>query len=358
MENLIEPNIHPILVHFAYALSMTAFISYLLAAVSPAGKWRETLQPAADWMLAFGALSIVATIAAGFQAYYSVDHDAPSHAAMTTHRNWAVPSGAAILLLALWRWTTRSKPASAVFIALLTAAALSLSVTAWWGGKIVYGFGLGVKSLPVVTGDGHDHEHGGDAKKSGDSDAAKSDHDDSDGHHDAKAGKDADATAPETAAKSHDHDEGGHDDGGHDNDATNSASATIAETGSPEAAVDAYGAALRAGDEAALRALLAPNVIIAEGGGAERSVDEYAGHHMPADMAYTAAVEFALKKRDVIASGDMATVISESQIHGEYKSETIHSRMMETMVLKREDDRWRIVHIHWSSAPIKGEDEH
>ncbi len=367
MENLIEPNIHPILVHFAYALSVTAFISYLLATFSPAGKWRDTLQPAANWMLAFGALAIIATIAAGFQAYYTVNHDTPSHAAMTTHRNWAVPSGTAILLLALWRWTTRGKPASAMFIALLAAAALSLSVTAWWGGNIVYGHGLGVKSMPVVTGEGHDHEHApgqGHGDKADAQDTAG--HDNSDGHHDENA-------SDETSVDGHDDSDGHHDDpkpaadvpeghdnsdGHHDAEEATVAAEIVAEAGSPEAIVDAYGAALRTGDKTALRALLAPNVIIAEGGGAERSVDEYAGHHMPADMAFTAAVEFVLKKRDVIADGDMATVISESQIHGEYKGETIHSRMMETMVLKRDNDRWRIVHIHWSSAPITGEHEH
>lgn len=347
MENMIEPNIHPILVHFAYALSITAFMSYMLAAFTPAGKWRDTLRPAADWMLTFGALAIIATIAAGFQAYYSVAHDGPSHAAMTTHRNWAIPSGIAILLLALWRWTSRAKPASAIFMVLLAAAALSLSVTAWWGGKIVYGYGLGVKSMPVVTGDGHDHEHAPGQEHSDKTETQDlAEHDNSDGHHDEEA---------QDAAS-----EGSHDnsDGHHDNKAAMAAPMRDVEVDTPEAAVDAYGAALRAGDEGALRALLSPNVIIAEGGGAERSVDEYAGHHMPADMAFTAAVDFTLKKRDVIASGDLATVVSESQIHGTYKDNKIHSRMMETMVLQREDDQWRIVHIHWSSAPITGEHEH
>ncbi len=347
MENMIEPNIHPILVHFAYALSITAFVSYTLASLAPSGKWGETLRPAADWMLAFGALAIVATIAAGFQAYYSVAHDGPSHAAMTVHRNWAVPSGAAILLLALWRWRARTKATSPIFITLLAAAALSLSVTAWWGGKIVYGYGLGVKSMPTVTGEGHDHEHApgqehGDTTKASESD----DHDNSDGHHDSDT---------EDGAENAEHD---NSDGHHDDDAGMSTPARAVEAGSPEGVVNAYGAALRAKDEATLHALLAPDVIIAEGGGAERSVEEYAGHHMPADMAFTAAVEFSLKKRDVIENADLATVISESQVHGTYKGENVHSRMMETMVLRRDDDRWRIVHIHWSSAPITGEHEH
>ncbi len=103
MESLIEPNIHPVLVHFAYALSVAAAVSYLLGKLPMMGRWHDTLRPAADWMLAFASLAVVATIAAGFQAYYSVAHDGPAHAAMTTHRNWAVPSGLAVLVLAAWR---------------------------------------------------------------------------------------------------------------------------------------------------------------------------------------------------------------------------------------------------------------
>lgn len=339
MENIIEPNVHPILVHFAYALSITAFISYVLASFAPSAKWRETLRPAADWMLGFGALAIIATIAAGFQAYYTVAHDGPSHAAMTTHRNWAAPSGIAIVLLAFWRWTSRAKPASSMFIALLAAAAVSLSVAAWWGGNIVYGHGLGVSRMPVITGEGHDHEHGP-GQGHGDEAPAEPAGDHDDGHEHGEADDHA-AGEPETGSA----------------EMREAFDADDYPT-TPEAVVDAYSAALRAKDEAAIRAILAPDVIIAEGGRAERSIDEYAGHHMPSDMAFTAAVDFSLKKRDVIVKDDLATVISESQIHGTFRDQNVHSRMMETMVLRRDDDRWRIVHIHWSSAPITGEHEH
>ena len=163
MPDLIEPNIHPILVHFAYALSVTAAALYLGRIFGPE-RWRDSLASAADWLLALGAVAILATIAAGFQAYYSVDHDTPSHEVMTTHRNWAVPTGIAVILLAAWRWRTRAAAASALFTGLMALAALSLTVTAWWGGKAVYGYGLGVASLPTVTGDGHDHDHGTPAK--------------------------------------------------------------------------------------------------------------------------------------------------------------------------------------------------
>lgn len=160
MLSLIEPNIHPILVHFAYALSVTAVGAYVLAAVAPAPGWKDTLRPAGDWMLAFGTLATIATVAAGFQAYYTVAHDAPSHAAMTTHRNWAVPSAIGLLLLAGWRWRARLRAPSNLFIILSVLSALSLTVTAWWGGHVVYSYGVGVRSLPTITGDGHDHDHG------------------------------------------------------------------------------------------------------------------------------------------------------------------------------------------------------
>lgn len=344
---MIEPNIHPVFVHFSYALSITAFIAYALAAFPPSTKWRETLRPAADWMLAFAALAIIATIAAGFQAYYSVAHDGPSHAAMTTHRNFAVPSGMAILLLALWRWRARAKTPSAMFVAIFAAAALSLSVTAWWGGKIVYGYGLGVKALPQSTGEGHDHEHGAGeehAPDATDDTSAATD----DGHDHEHPDEATDAAAETMTAMDHDAMPG----------MSENAPSSGAYPETSVAVIDAFSAALRAGDAAMVERLLLPEVFIAESGGAERSYTEYAGHHLPADMAFTKAVSFTLKDRKVIEAADMATIVSTSQVHGEFDGKKIHSASMETAVLKREGGQWRIAHIHWSSAPITGDHEH
>jgi uncharacterized membrane protein len=128
MENLIEPNIHPFLVHFALALTTTSAAAYVLSIIPPARRWRESLRPAADWMLAFAVLAVIATVAAGFQAFYSVAHDNPAHVTMTTHRNWAVPTGLAILALAIWRWLRRAAAPTALFtLAVVGASPLSRS---------------------------------------------------------------------------------------------------------------------------------------------------------------------------------------------------------------------------------------
>ncbi|MBI1292764.1 DUF4440 domain-containing protein [bacterium] len=124
------------------------------------------------------------------------------------------------------------------------------------------------------------------------------------------------------------------------------------------AVVDAFAAALRAGDAVTVERLLAPDVIIAESGGVERSFAEYASHHMPADMAFSAAVAFTLQQRDMIAGENAATVISRSEVRGEFQGRPVHSQSMETMELRRTNGQWRIVHIHWSSSPIRDEQPH
>jgi ketosteroid isomerase-like protein len=131
------------------------------------------------------------------------------------------------------------------------------------------------------------------------------------------------------------------------------ASASNTASGRPEAVVDAFAAALRAGDASAVERLMAPDVIIAESGGVERSFAEYASEHLPADIAFSASVQFTPKQRDVIATADAATVISRTEVQGQFEGRPIHSQSMETMELRRMNGQWRIVHIHWSSAPIR-----
>jgi uncharacterized membrane protein len=188
MENLIEPNIHPVLVHFSYALTVAGAIAICIVSIAPSGGWRDTLKVAADWMIGLGAAAIILTIAAGFQAFASVNHDGPSHAAMTAHRNWAVPTGVAILVLAAWRWTRRNDRPSILFSLIFLLAAVSLSVTAWRGGQLVYAHGLGVSRMPMAVGEGHDHEHAP-GEEHGD-EAAAHEHDDADDHeHELESGE-------------------------------------------------------------------------------------------------------------------------------------------------------------------------
>lgn len=161
MSALIEPNLHPLVVHFAIAFLITGPLMLLVVALTPADKpWRDGLRSAGDWMFALGVVAALAAIAAGLQAYYTVAHDGPSHAAMTDHRNWAFGTVLAFLVMGGWRYISRADAPSVLFALITLVPVAALGVTGWKGAHLVYGYGLGVASLPEVSGDGHDHDHG------------------------------------------------------------------------------------------------------------------------------------------------------------------------------------------------------
>ncbi len=127
-----------------------------------------------------------------------------------------------------------------------------------------------------------------------------------------------------------------------------------AQASGPSKIVDAFAVALASQNEKLVKKLLAEDVLIAEGGGAERSLAEYQAAHMGADMLFMSGVKSTLKSREEFVSGDMAVIVSESEAHGAYAAKPVHSRVMETMVLTRTDGEWRIQHIHWSSKDLAG----
>lgn len=125
----------------------------------------------------------------------------------------------------------------------------------------------------------------------------------------------------------------------------------------PEALVDAFHQALVAGDRETALAYLTPDVVIYESGGAEMGSDEYASHHLGADMEFSAAVERTVVNRQVTvvnpkagSHDSIAWVLTRTANSGTFRDREIDSMGTETMVLRRTEDDWRIIHIHWSSG--------
>ncbi len=161
----IIPNYHPILVHFTIALLSISVVFYVVRLVLPINhRWREQWLNMANWSLWTGCLFAIATVIAGWFAYNSVAHDTPSHAAMTLHRNWAIPTAVLFLLIGFSsiRLAISNKLPGFKFISVSIVAAIMLMVTGWLGAEAVYRYGLGVMSLPKVEAgaDGHNHSHG------------------------------------------------------------------------------------------------------------------------------------------------------------------------------------------------------
>lgn len=120
------------------------------------------------------------------------------------------------------------------------------------------------------------------------------------------------------------------------------------------ATADAFADAIGRGDRAAVRELLLPGVLIFESGEAEQSAEEYAEHHLPADIRFMAGMKRERFSR--VVGGDQTTswVATRLRLSGHYKGKFVDLNSTETLVLTWTTAGWRIAHAHWSSSPHRG----
>jgi ketosteroid isomerase-like protein len=128
---------------------------------------------------------------------------------------------------------------------------------------------------------------------------------------------------------------------------------TVTGTASAPAAVaDQFFQALASGDAAAVSALLDPTVVIYESGSVERSRRAYAAEHLGADVAFLKSAQHKVLSRTGDSVGAFAWVATESHLttQGPKPTDIVST---ETMVLRKQPDGWKIVHIHWSDRKAK-----
>ncbi|MGH8461866.1 MAG: nuclear transport factor 2 family protein [Stenotrophobium sp.] len=102
--------------------------------------------------------------------------------------------------------------------------------------------------------------------------------------------------------------------------------------------------------------LLAPDVVIFESGYGENTRDGYARNgHLDDDMRFAAGTVRMVDQRTIISSdaGDLTCVMLIARVLGQYEKQPVNLVQSETMLLRRTDAGWRIVHIHWSGHPGK-----
>lgn len=129
--------------------------------------------------------------------------------------------------------------------------------------------------------------------------------------------------------------------------------AQAALAGGPVEQVEAFHAALESGDREGALSLLSEKVQIFESGWVERSKAEYAAHHLDSDIAFSKAVKSETSESTVLVDDAFAYVTSQGTMKGVFEGAPVNSVNLETMVLQRVGDSWKIVHIHWSSRKVK-----
>ena len=114
----------------------------------------------------------------------------------------------------------------------------------------------------------------------------------------------------------------------------------------------AFHAALAHGDAKAALALLAQDAVVLEAGSAQTR-DEYAGEHLGEDIAFAIAVQTTRINEAVRHEGNLAWATATTHAQGNFNGRKIDSTGVELVVLTKQDGKWRIRAIHWSSHTNK-----
>jgi uncharacterized membrane protein len=147
-------HIHPMIVHFPIVLAVMAllFDLWAVAIARRAGGPFTSLQPGAV-MLAGAGLMAVAAYFFGDMALDVAMSRGFSEAQLETHEGWGTTTAIVLAVIGLLRFVMwrrqldRSSKGAALAVALGVAAVVMVSVTAYFGGQLVYGLGVNVKPL-------------------------------------------------------------------------------------------------------------------------------------------------------------------------------------------------------------------
>ncbi|BBB66857.1 hypothetical protein UNDYM_2604 [Undibacterium sp. YM2] len=121
----------------------------------------------------------------------------------------------------------------------------------------------------------------------------------------------------------------------------------------PKEALADFHTALVAGDKAKASEVLAADVTIYESGYVERSRAEYAEHHMPGDMTFAKASKRSVLQQSQRIEGNLAVIWEETETKTKIGGKDVVILGTETALQQKTGDKWKIVHVHWSSRKPK-----
>ena len=178
-------NIHPLLVHFPIALTLTAALLVGVHLVTRGAEWLRI----ASVLIYLSAAAALVAAATGLMASDGLGHDTPGHELVHEHRDIMLVYTGLIIGLAIlhalaqreiWGWLSHGA-VKAARLGLLLAACATLIIGADRGALLVFGHGIGMRteqgtaasppdgaepspSDSTETGkaddhDDHDHEH-------------------------------------------------------------------------------------------------------------------------------------------------------------------------------------------------------
>lgn len=134
-------SIHPFMVHFPIALLTVAAVLEVVAFIS--GK--EEYSRAGWWNQVAGSMGLAFAVLSGLSAEKAARIGADAAGIFETHQQVAFAVSALFALLLLWRIGVRTripKNHRLLYLALFLAGVILLLTGAWYGGELVFRFGV------------------------------------------------------------------------------------------------------------------------------------------------------------------------------------------------------------------------
>jgi uncharacterized membrane protein len=136
-------NVHPVVVHFPFALLTFALLSELTA------RWRkdQAISRLSWWSQLWGTIGLAGAVATGLLAKSTTHMPAVANTLFSLHEEFAFVTSTTFAVLLLWRIPSAPalpKGSEKMFLVIFTFALGVLLAGAWFGGELVYGFGVGV----------------------------------------------------------------------------------------------------------------------------------------------------------------------------------------------------------------------
>jgi len=137
------PALHPLIVHFPFALLTLSVLAQW------AGLWRRNpgLSTFAWWTQVWGTIGLALAVGTGLLAKSTVKIPEAALALISTHEQLAFLSASAFAILFFWRIPSSPglpKGYELLFLVVFTVAVGVMLAGAWFGGEMVYRFGVGV----------------------------------------------------------------------------------------------------------------------------------------------------------------------------------------------------------------------
>ena len=118
----------------------------------------------------------------------------------------------------------------------------------------------------------------------------------------------------------------------------------------PADAVDGFHAALKRKDTGGALSYLDRSLVVFEFGTTDATIEAYALSHLPSDIDMAAIADWTVQARRIGGSGNERWVLSTYRVTGKLPDgKSIDQTMLETAIVRRVGDSFRIAHLHWSS---------